>query len=141
MFVLDSDTYTHFLHDHPKVVERTERAVARREPFGITIITTIEILQGRMDALLKADTHQRFLKAQGNLILAQQALQNIRMVKLDEAALNVFDELSKIRGIKKIGRKDLLIASIARALQATLITRNLKHFKLIPQLKCENWVD
>lgn len=141
MFVLDSDTYTHFLHDHPKVVKRIEEAVTRREPFAITIITTIEILQGRMDSVLKADTHARFLKAQDNLIHAQQTLQRIRMIELDEAALNIFDELSKLRGIRKIGRKDLLIASITQARQATLITRNLKHFKLIPRLKCGNWVD
>jgi tRNA(fMet)-specific endonuclease VapC len=141
MLLLDSDTYTHFLRDHPKVVERTERAVTQGEFFGITVITMIEILQGRMDALLKADTHARFLTAQDNLILAQQALQRIRIIELDEAALEVFDELGRIRGIKKIGRKDRLIASIARARQATLVTRNLKHFKLVPRLKCENWVD
>lgn len=141
MFVMDSDTYTHYLHDHPHVVRRVEKAVLERQPFGISVITMIEILQGRFDSLLKADTHERFLKAQENLFRAQHSLQRTRTLRLDETALQVFDDLSRLRGVKNIGRKDLLIASIALAHDATLVTRNLKHFKLVPGLKCENWVD
>jgi tRNA(fMet)-specific endonuclease VapC len=141
MFVMDSDTYTHYLRDHPQVVKRIEKAVVEKQPFGICVITLIEVLQGRFDSLLKADTHERFLKAQDNVFRAQQSLQRIRTLRLDETALEIFDDLSKLRGAKNIGRKDLLIASITRAHKATLVTRNLKHFKLIPQLKCENWVD
>jgi phosphopantetheine adenylyltransferase len=32
-------------------------------------------------------------------------------------------------------------ASITLANRATLVTRNLRHFKQIPGLKLENWVD
>jgi tRNA(fMet)-specific endonuclease VapC len=41
----------------------------------------------------------------------------------------------------EIGRADLLIASIALSRQATLVTRNLRHFRLIPGLRVENWAD
>ena len=71
----------------------------------------------------------------------EKRLGEMRIVLLSESALRHFDELIEIRGLRKIGRADLLIANIARAQKATLVTRNLKHFKLIPQLKCENWVD
>ena len=125
----------------PKVVERLEEVVVQREVFGIAVITKIEVLQGRMAALLKADTHARFLDAQQKLIVAEQRLQEMRIFLLNESALSVFDKLATVRGLKKIGRADLLIASIALARHATLVTRNLKHFKLIPQLKGENWVD
>lgn len=43
--------------------------------------------------------------------------------------------------LKKIGRADLLIASIALAERALLVTRNLKDFKQIPGLHVENWAD
>jgi tRNA(fMet)-specific endonuclease VapC len=118
-----------------------ETAIAQRETIGVTIITKIETLQGRMTALLKADTHERFLHAQQELLATEKRLEEMRVLLLDLAALRTFDELIRIRGLKKIGRADLLIASIARVHQTTLVTRNLKHFKLIPQLKLENWVD
>ena len=43
--------------------------------------------------------------------------------------------------LKKIGRADLLIASVALARRATLVSRNLKNFGLVPGLQVENWVD
>jgi tRNA(fMet)-specific endonuclease VapC len=43
--------------------------------------------------------------------------------------------------LKKLGRADLLIASIALAHGATLVTRNLRHFHQIPGLYTENWAD
>jgi tRNA(fMet)-specific endonuclease VapC len=33
------------------------------------------------------------------------------------------------------------IASFALANDVTLVTRNLKHFRQVPGLKVENWVD
>jgi tRNA(fMet)-specific endonuclease VapC len=141
MFVLDSDTWTHLFHEHPKVVAKMQQAVLQREIVGIAIITKIEILQGRMAALLKADTHERFLDSQRKLMITEERIQSVRAIPLDEPALLAFDELNNTRGLKKIGRADLLIAIIVRTRQATLVTRNLKHFKRIPQHRCENWVD
>jgi tRNA(fMet)-specific endonuclease VapC len=39
------------------------------------------------------------------------------------------------------GRGDLLIASIALAFQAILVTRNTKDFQRIGGLRVENWAD
>lgn len=44
-------------------------------------------------------------------------------------------------GSRGIGRADLLIASIALTQRATLVTRNLRHFRHIPGLSFANWVD
>lgn len=41
---------------------------------------------------------------------------------------------------KVIGGLDMLIANHAIALNATLITNNVKEFKRIPELLLENWV-
>jgi tRNA(fMet)-specific endonuclease VapC len=35
----------------------------------------------------------------------------------------------------------MLIASIALGQRATLVTRNLRHFRQIPGLTLENWAD
>ncbi|MBL8796534.1 MAG: type II toxin-antitoxin system VapC family toxin [Planctomycetia bacterium] len=62
-------------------------------------------------------------------------------VPLDAEALAIFERQRLIQGLKKIGRADLLIASICLAHQATLVTRNLRHFRLVPRLQTVNWVD
>ncbi len=40
---------------------------------------------------------------------------------------------------QSIGPNDLLIAAHALALSATLVTNNIKEFKRVKGLKCENW--
>jgi tRNA(fMet)-specific endonuclease VapC len=52
-----------------------------------------------------------------------------------------FDRLRQNKRLKKIGRGDLLIASIALAHRATLVTRNVRDFRQIPGLQVENWAD
>jgi tRNA(fMet)-specific endonuclease VapC len=43
--------------------------------------------------------------------------------------------------LRNIGCGDLLIASIALANRATLVTRNRKDFRKLPNLGLENWAD
>lgn len=52
-----------------------------------------------------------------------------------------FDRLLGTKGVKRIGRVDLLIASIALANKAVLVTRNLKDFEKVPGLQLANWAD
>lgn len=61
MHLLDTDTLTHLYAGQPNVVERL-RTVEDPE-LGITIITKVEVLRGRIDYLLKAETGVDLLKA------------------------------------------------------------------------------
>ena len=38
-----------------------------------------------------------------------------------------------------IGQTDVMIAATAIAIQATLVTRNVQHFKRVRELRVENW--
>jgi tRNA(fMet)-specific endonuclease VapC len=52
MHLLDTETLTYLHAGHPKVIERLSGLA---DPdVGITIITKIEVLRGRMDYVLKA---------------------------------------------------------------------------------------
>jgi hypothetical protein len=62
-------------------------------------------------------------------------LAELIVIPFDDAAAAELDKLSNSRKLKKIGRADLLIASIVLANDATLVTRNVKHFRLVPNLK------
>ena len=57
---------------------------------------------------------------------------------LDAAVARILGELSAGRSLPVI---DALIAATAIAGDLTLVTRNTRHFELVPQLELENWVD
>jgi len=139
MHLLDTDTLTYLHAGHPRVVEHL-RELADPD-VGTTIITKIELLRGRFDFVLKAATGAELLKAQRLLARTEELLAQIVVVPLDEQAAAHFDRLSTAKGLRKIGRADLLIASIALAHRATLVTRNVRHFRQIPGLTVTNWVD
>lgn len=139
MYLLDTDTLTYLHAGHPRVIERLRELT---DPdVGTTIITKIEILRGRFDFMLKAATGAELLRAQQLLARTEELLAQIVIVPLDETAAVQFDRLRAVKGLRKIGRADLLIASIALAHRATLVTRNVRHFRQVPGLTVTNWVD
>lgn len=139
MYLLDTDTLTHLYRGNSNVVKRLE--ALEDADVGITIITKAEVLRGRIDYLLKSETGANLLKAQKLLFRTEELLSQLLIVSLDRAVSSKFDRLRAISKYHKIGRADLLIASITLANRATLVTRNLRHFRQIPGLQLENWVD
>ena len=139
MYLLDKDTLTWFHAGHPRVVERVrqvgEGAVAT------TVIGEIETLRGRHSFLLKASDREQLLRAQELLQRSKELLARITVVPVDAAAAAVFVKLLQNKKLKKIGRADLLIASIVQARRDILVTRNLRHFQQVPGLHVENWID
>jgi tRNA(fMet)-specific endonuclease VapC len=62
---------------------------------------------------------------------------DVIILDFDERAAEEYKRLSKFR--IRIGAMDLKIASIALANNATLLSRNLKDFGKVPDLKVEDW--
>ena len=72
--------------------------------------------------------------------LLQRHIENFRdflILPFNEAASEHFQALRLSR--LTIGTKDLRIASICLANDATLLTRNMKGFSKIPGLRAEDW--
>lgn len=139
MYILDTDTLSHLHAGRPQVVERLRRL--DDTDVRVTIVTKIELLRGRFDFLLKAATGVELLRAQYWLARTETLLTQIPILLIDEAAAAQFDRLKTVKVLSNIGRTDLLIASVALANRAVLVTRNVRHFKPVPGLKVENWVD
>src|SRR5947207_14913333 len=125
MFVLDTDPLTHLLHGNARVVERRSQVT---EDIVLTAVTRIEVLQGRFAAVMKAADGEQLLPAQQRLAESEGQLAAFDVLPFDAAAAAEFDCLRGGRGLKKIGRGDLLIAAIVLAHKATLVTRNTKDF-------------
>lgn len=139
MHLLDTDTLTHLYAGNTNVIARLS-AVEDAE-VGITIITKAEILRGRIEYLIKAENKDSLLKAQELLFRTEELLAELLIVPISQKAADEFERLRRVSKLRKIGRADLLIASISLANRATLVTRNIKHFKQIPGIRVVNWVD
>lgn len=139
MRILDTDTLTCLQKGNEKVKARLDSA--NDFAFAITIVTKAEILRGRIEFLLKAEDSTALEKAQRFYIESEKLLEQIPVVGFDAEALKMFDELRQSSKYRKIGRADLLIASICLSNRAVLVTRNVRHFNQFPNLKVENWID
>jgi tRNA(fMet)-specific endonuclease VapC len=106
-----------------------------------TLVTEVEILRGRHEFLVKASDGEQVLRAQQLLDASKDLLRTLPIIPLDAAAATEFDKLRQNKKLKKVGRADLLIAAVTLARRATLVTRNVKHFRQVPGLHVENWVD
>jgi tRNA(fMet)-specific endonuclease VapC len=138
MILLDTDTFTLLGERNAKV---RERLAAATDVVAIAIVTRTEALQGRLAYLMRAAGGADVLRAQQWLQRTEADLARLPIVPFDDAAAAELDRLLGTKGMKKIGHADLLIASIALANRATLATRNLKDFRLVPGLPLENWAD
>ena len=138
MIMLDTDILSLILADHSRVMQGVR--IAPESPV-ISLVTRIEVLQGRFDAVLKAADADQVLTAQARLAVAEKELAKYTVIPFDDAAGAAFNDLRHEKKFRKIGRKDLLIACIALAHRATLVTRNVKDFQVVPGLKLENWAD
>jgi tRNA(fMet)-specific endonuclease VapC len=88
MFVLDTDTLSLLLRAHARVTERLTRAT---EEVAITLITRIEILQGRFASVLKAETSEKLLQAQQRLDETEKDLSQFTILTIAPAAAAEFD--------------------------------------------------
>jgi tRNA(fMet)-specific endonuclease VapC len=136
MFVLDTDTLSLLFRAHARVTERVAQAT---EEVVITLITRIEILQGRFAFMLKAENGERLLQARRRLEESEKDLNRFTILSIDPTAAAEFDRLRQDKKLKTIGRGDLLIAALTLANHATLVTRNRKDFGRVRGLAVEDW--
>jgi tRNA(fMet)-specific endonuclease VapC len=139
MYFLDTDILTLAHAGHARLGDRLRRIDPNE--VAITVITQIEILQGRFVAVMKASHGEQLLRAQELLQRSEQRLRLLEIIPVDSAAAVEFERLRQNKKLKKIGRGDLLIASLVLARRATLVSRNVKDFRQIPGLQVENWAD
>jgi tRNA(fMet)-specific endonuclease VapC len=139
MILLDSNILTAMYAGHPKILQTLEQI--SDADIATTVVNKVELLRGRMDYLLKADRGEDVLRAQSLLQETERAMAEIPIILFDDVAAEHFERLKRVPSIRKMGRADLLIGTIALAHRATLVTRNLKDFRRIPGLQLVNWLD
>lgn len=139
MYLLDTDTLTHLYRGQERVVQRLHHL--QTGAVGTTIVNKVEILRGRAESVRKAEDGAQLLRAQQHFLQSEALLEDLPILLFDAKAGEIFDLLRATAKLRKLGSADLMIASLALAHGATLVTRNLRHFAPIPRLQVENWVD
>jgi predicted nucleic acid-binding protein len=139
MILLDTDTVTHFSYGNANVHRKVEEV--GDEELAIAIITRNEILRGRAESLLKAANEDELRKAAERFRQSEELLSDFVVAGFDEDSIKHFGKLRKQKNLKKMGRADMLIACIALARDALLVTRNTKDYKDVAGLRTDNWVD
>ena len=139
-FALDTDIFTLLVQGQERVSARYAEIIAiGDDTVTIPAIVRIEVLSGRFEAVKKAGDGAGLLTVYDRLVRTEAALSTYRILPLTRTAADHFDRLRANKKLKKIGRPDLLIACIALAHDATLVTRNVKDFTAVPGVKLENW--
>lgn len=130
MYLLDSCICIELMRGKlPRTLEAMKLIPA--STFRIPFIVEAELLTGAEKSANPPLTRMKTLRF----------LAPFQRIAMDEESAQAYAEtrayLEK-KGVK-IGPNDLIIASIALAHGATLVTGNIREFKRVPHLKVENW--
>src|SRR6266705_5902429 len=139
MYILDTD--------HLSLLGRADSSEAQRLRFRLagfnteervtTIITFEEQMRGWMSHLARSRVLARQIEAYRRLKEFLDRYLKVTVLEFDEAAAVEFKRLQGLR--LRVGTMDLKIAAIALAHSATVLTRNVKDFDLVPGLRVEDW--
>ncbi len=111
---------------------------AATEQVACTIVSVEEVLRGWLAIIHRLRDVHRQVPAHVRLGQLFNVLSDWEIVPFDERAADQFAGLRRQR--IGIGTMDLKIASIALTNDALLVTANLRDFSLVPDLRCESWL-
>ena len=131
MYCLDSNIIISFFRGDTIIKNRLMNINNLEINTSITPIVLAELYKGAFIAE----------RSEEALSLIESFLNGVTFIDFNKEACMIFGRVYK--KLKKKGKlteeEDLMIASIAIAHNQILVTRNIKHFKNIPDLKLEVW--
>ena len=130
MYIPDTKTWIRFLNPDPNPVKQR--------------LTSIDPVLLRFCSVVKAELYfgaENSTRKSENLATLKDLFAGIESLPFDDLAANQY---GKIRAALKragtpIGPNDLMIASIALAREAVLITHNMGEFSRVEGLQIEDW--
>jgi tRNA(fMet)-specific endonuclease VapC len=129
-YLLDTNICIHFLKGEYGLNKKFERI--GNEEFSISEITVAELLYG-------AENSQNINR---NLMIVNEFIDNILILPIFSALRIYAKEKARLRSKGKlISDFDLLIGATALANDLIIVTRNVKEFKRLRNIKYENWID
>ena len=133
-YILDTCTWIEYFHQRNGVPEHID--IIGRRHLCASEVTLAELTFGAINS----NDYERHIEE------PQRLRRDITIYDISE----VFEEYGQIRcALRKIrkdldrevGQFDMLIGATALHYGLTVVTDNIKHFSLMPGVKCENWVE
>lgn len=131
MKILDTDLLIAILKEDPKAKTIAEQIEGSIETATVTIFNAEELLYGALLTRHKKENYETAIE-----LLSQFEILMYDTPSMEET-IRIKTYLRE-RGVT-IGVTDERIAGIALSNNATIVTRNTKHFSRIPQLKVVEW--
>jgi len=130
--MLDTDTSSYVIKGNSPAVDARLRS--------------LDVMQVCISAVTRAELRFGVRRLRGTNRLAAEVekfLAGVHTLPWDEVAADQFAEIRDDleRAGTPIGSMDTMIAAHAKALDAVLVTNNLKHFRLVQGLSVENWAE
>jgi tRNA(fMet)-specific endonuclease VapC len=129
MVCVDTDFLVGLDRGNPKAFDKLKELEANGESISVTAITAAELYHGAY----KAKDSERAIAD------VEDSLSRFSILSLDHKSAKTWGELTGKLKSNSIGDLDLFIASIALVNAQKLVTRNVKHFERVPDLKVESW--
>jgi tRNA(fMet)-specific endonuclease VapC len=139
-YILDTDVLTLAeLPDSPEYLALHARVLhlATEDLLATTIITYEEQTRGWLAYAAKARDIPRQIRAYARLKRHLQTYLSLEVLDFDDAGAREFERLRALK--LRIGSADLRIAAITIAQGGMLLSRNLRDFQRIPDLRVEDW--
>lgn len=135
LFILDTDILSLLQAKHAEV----SRRVAACDPseVAISVITVEEQLRGWYTLLRRGKKPSHIAFAYDRLARNVSFLSRTVILPFPERAIAVYEGLKKAKLC--VEGNDLRIAATAMNLGATVVTRNVRDFEIIPGLLFEDW--
>jgi len=129
MVCVDTDVIIDFLRNESRAVKKIKELKDSEVEICTTTINSFELFKGAFRS-----------KRNNSIELVSSFLNNLKILSFDlkasEEAAKIFESL-RAKG-KIIDPLDLMIASVAVTNDKPLLTRNIKHFERISNLKIDN---
>lgn len=135
LFVLDSDMVTLHYHRHPAVFSRIQATPSGS--LATTIINVEELTFGWLSLVRSAKTRTKQARAYKGWSATLELIAGWLILPFSEAAMLDYDQLRIMK--LNIGKNDMRIAAITRDFGGTLVTRNQRDFRRVPNPQIEDW--
>ena len=133
MPILDTDILISFLRNNEKAVQYITKLTEKKNTLKTTIINVAELYSG----VYRSSNVAREIR------ILEAFLESFEILGLDTKTAIAYGQISADlhkRGTP-VGVMDELIASIVIHYREILVTGNVKHFKIVPHIKYQNWKD